>query len=577
MMHKDYFKPPSILSKDPLVKALNLQRGWKSEFEPIIDKKYMYDHYFQFLDGIYVMDHEELDVIGNVFPDIGGVGGFRGAEDGKLPAYLLALDPTVDNILHTQEMVKELGTNDELFTTVHQLLKIETIYHQAYREDQLGIVQRVNMSPERAEFFLKQLTKLHKHKPTSQGFQELIAWANGIRSDQLYTDILEEKELAKQNRIIMIAKPEFGDGILYGRLKKGVQVDDIMDLYTERDGEFVNYPVQKESDYFPELFVQYTNGEAKAVNEQIVLSSRQNLNAVNKKTAELLTAPLYSSIIQLYHVLAGANMYRYLKEEGHPITFPQIIDEPGIINAKGILPTRIILSRIGNERNKKRNRGPVYGGGEMESTLYDIDFTVDTPFTQIEGPNDNGKTELMRTLFLNTHLATKGFPVAANEYQTYLYKAAHFFKFKKTPGTGGSELEKDMNYLMYELAGTSPEDLIVIDEVGDATNDATATEFVNRLFPALQERNNTTIFTSHQRGLGAITEKYGGKVYRPTARSKNPYQPMLADGEPDYMPNEVLDKLGVTTDFIAGKLPKQRLTYKQTVSTKPKEGDDLPF
>ncbi|MDD3175197.1 MAG: hypothetical protein PHU51_01855 [Candidatus Nanoarchaeia archaeon] len=569
MITYDHFTPPSILSPDDLKKVLNLEISWRTEYAPLRHKKFLGRHYFDGINKIY-LGHPELDVVKNLFETS------NMSLDYKISPYLLALMPKKETILQTQEIIKEIGDNSELHNYWRSMLREQRMFNYADHETQGNIFQITNISPEKVEKFLQSVLNMEKFSPKSKGISYLLEWASKVKKDDLYSEIQYEKELAKQNRIIMIAEPEFGDGLVYGKLKKNIVLEDVIDLYHSDVEEFKNYEVPHEhKEYGRQQFIKYSNGLAKLIGEEIVLSSAQKLNIVNEKTAELLTTSLFAAVSQINHVVAGANFYKYCLDKKYPLSFPKIVDEGSTINMKNILPIRMVLeecltSSLDKINNWKRET-------EKPSS---IDFSIDSKINQIEGPNNRGKTEILRTIFLATHFANRGFPVCAENYETPLFHGAHFLKMKKTPRRSGSEMKSDIFLLRQELKGTYPGDLILIDEVGDATNNETSMEFVNRLYPVLLDRGNVTVLTTHQSGISKVTKEYGGKIYCTSSNENNPYQPNISHGLVDYKSNQVLDELGITTKAIMDELPKKRPEKSSQISYErmgDEDEDDLPF
>lgn len=553
MITYDYFTPPSILSPNKLEDVLNLKGSYISRYSPIDHRKpYGWYHALTDVANIY-LDHSELDVIQRIFTETKSA-----SNEPKIMNLLLALEPSKETILQTQEFVKELGTNDGLYNNIKSLIKQQPIFYRSGWE-QGTIYTMVSLSTERTQSFLQHILSLQKHNPTSQSMKSVFSWIDYVFNDPLYKQVLEEKEYAKSTRIISIAEPQFGEGLRYARLKPGVNLEDFVDLIDPEVESFVNTELQRDDpDFGIKKYFVRQSGWTKAADETIVLSSTQNLQAANEKIVEMLTTGLFSLVVQLNHALSGANYYRYLKNNGYAITFPKILSDKNRIETKEMYPTRILLNKTSEDGMMKEM---LEDRGEL-TTPMPVDFVLENLITQIEGPNENGKSELMRTFFLNTLMTNSGWPVSAQEYNSSIFPAAHFFKFKKSPGTGGSELKSDIKRLLDgELRSTFPGDLIFLDEVGDATNDPTSKEFQRRLFPLLKERENLLLFTTHQQGSRSVVHELGGIVYKPSGNPKNIYQPVVAEGETDYKPNEVLDKMKVTAERIKSKLPTKRPKY----------------
>jgi len=575
MLTYDYFTPPSLLSPQEFAKVLNLNVGFKTNFEPLNHTKYMGSHYFEGFDSIY-LDHSELKVIGQSFKRLS-------ASEPKIMPKLLALNPSKETILHAQEVIEELGENDKLYNSIEQILLTQNIFLYSSENPGQGMYQQIKISPEKTKKFLENISGLEKFNPKSKGLIELLSWSERINKDKLYKEISQEKELAKKSRIISIAEPEFGESLLFGKLKEGVNIEDVVDFYNPNIAYFVNYDVPRGSpDHEKQEFMEIKGGvlnkknelvSAKEINEKIVLSSRQRLDFVNKKTAELLTTSLFAVVTQLYHAHAGANFYRYLKKNNYPLSFPEISDERAFSMEK-MYPIRLLLERM-NVSDEDRKMYNEIRNVEDE-IIYPVNYSLDSQIVQIEGPNKNGKTELLRTMYLGVHMANSGWPWPCEKGTISVFPGTHFFKFKKTPGTGGSELEKDIHLLQTELKHTFKDDLIVIDEFGDATNSETACELGRRYFPVLLERNNVLLLSSHQSELRHVIQELRGLTYRPACVDPNPYQPVIAEGPTDFMAKSVLDKLKITSENLRDSLPKNKIYDSKKTYELPLE-DDSPF
>ena len=571
MITYDYFKPPSILSPRSLVDVLDLYCNSLTKYAPIIHTKpYGTCHVFPDLEGIYHL-HPELEVLNKVFTK----SDFNGNQ--KLMPSLLTLHPDLDTILQIQEFVTELGTNDDLYDRITSLIESQNMFYDSSIGEQGQVGTFISLSPEKVQKYLAFILNLKETGAESKSMKSLFAWAQQVLDNNLYKQVWNEKKLAQKSRIIAVAEPEFGDGLRYGLLKPGVNIINFVDFFSPRVDKFVDEKASLGSKKKVQHYIKYKNNFAKAADKTIVLSSAQNLKAVNNKTIELLATSLFSSIVQLQHALAGANFYRYLKKEKYPLTFPEInTSTPYHLEMKSMFPIRMLLNYMNPNPNNKLFLKEIGKYVAPQS----VDFNLKNQIIELEGPNNVGKTEFLRTVFLASHNANSGWPVPAEKYITSLFPGIHFFKFKKPPGVSGSELRKDFRCLMDELSHTYNRDLIIIDEFGDATNNDTTNELALRLFPKLLSRENALLITTHQGKLKDIVRGLGGEVYVPSESSSAPYQPISTFDKIDYKPSKVLDKIGATSEFIGEKLSSERPKKTKSTYFAPNNNavaDDIPF
>lgn len=564
MITYDHFTPPPILGPDNIASFLRIEPNIFSKYYPFVHKKQFNHHFFQFTSDIY-FDHKELDIVSKCFTDASYM-----SDHNKLMPLLVAMKPSKETILQSQEFIKNIATNDGLYNTITDIIKSQLLFTNA-GFDQGTIVQGVNISSERVERFFNNILSLEKYKPTAKGFEILFEWIENVRKDKLYQEIAKEKDLSKQNRIISVAEPEFGDGIRYAKLKEGIKLEDFVEFYHPAVDNFetANIPFDH-PDTGKHYFIEYTNGIAKLVDEEITISSRQNLRWVNLKTVELMTTSIFTAMIQLNHALAGTNFYKQLEHHGYPIVFPEILETPNQMHLKEIYSIRMII--------KSMNQHHSYNKSD-EEIIYPIDFSIEPEkqLIHVEGPNHNGKSELLRTIFLASNLINSGFPLPAKEAKYGLFPGTNFFKFIKTPGTGGSEFEMNYKCFEFELSQTYKNDIILIDEFGDTTNDSTACQLLEEIVPALLERNNTVITTSHQLNLHKSVRKLDGTVYKPSTQKNNLYQPVIAEGPTDFESERVLNNIGATRENLRAKLPENRPEFYRGVQTFTPESDENPF
>jgi dsDNA-specific endonuclease/ATPase MutS2 len=234
-----------------------------------------------------------------------------------------------------------------------------------------------------------------------------------------------------------------------------------------------------------------------------------------------------------------------------------------------IMPIRILFNNA-----LRRNKEPCCSN--------DFYFGPKDQIIQVEGPNNRGKSEAWRTIHLANYLINAGYPIPADYARWSIYDRSHFISCKGNAGTGGSELGNSIKSITEKLKFVNPNNLVILDELGDSTNKYTAQELGDRILEPLRDINCKILITSHHDALTSrIAKEYGGMSLTPNPSAegveKFRLKPLKVGTRIDYKANEILDDMGFTKDFVKNTFSTGYKMQPGINMIEEDENDDLPF
>ena len=466
-----------------------------------------------------------------------------------------------------QQGVREIAENKDIAKHIYGLISNPAMFefesHPYWMED---VKVKSFFTPEKLRWFIEEVVQLEIYNPTSGPLNAAIDWAKRLKEDTITRELFINKRHVADSRIFLLFSERF-QGSRYGLLKPGVKPEDVFDFLSKDLSSYETIKTLRNGKKKAETreLIKYH----KALDEELALlaasQGRQRMDILNKVTSELFILQTVLAQIQLQHLYQGAVLYNKLKKARLPRTFPEIKDDPGIINMQNAMPTRLVLNNFIIRYSEKLCPN-------------DFSFSPEDRIVQIEGPNNSGKSEAWRTMHLTNLLVNSGYPVVADYCEWGIKPQSHFISCKGDAGIGGSELEKSKQGIFEALKYIDKNDQVILDELGDSTNAHTAQEMGKRLLTELEKKCSKVFITSHH---GALTElilkEFSGVTLMPdpAADGVRKYRLVPSTGIIDYKSGEVLDEMSFTSKKIADQLElKQR---RKIAEKKQSNNDPLPF
>jgi hypothetical protein len=541
-IHHDNYRSPNLLSDRPSFEnALGLAKHSQGGFYPM----YFYskgngEMKIKGIAAAYHFTDPECDVVAESTSGLGG-----------LPRHLLNLTNAPKDVRFRQEAVKEAYSNPRILRQIDDILR-DNLYGEnrlmdiVKNNESINYAQiRVHITPERMLRFVKQMKKLGQIS-SSIPLKRAGEWAEMMETDTLYQEQLREKRNVTDSRIIA-AYSERYNGVKYGVLKQGVKFEDLVDILdvdvTRRlkvveDGK-------KSKDVQQKIILHKYPGEQEEV-EHVLVHGRQKMEVLNGITAEMLSIPAYLGLAQLQQIAVGAYLHQAMDRLSVNSVFPTITDISSEIHAKDLLPIRMILNEARRGFNGTKNR-------TLEGLCgNDFDFCSNDKLAQIEGANNRGKSEAWRSIHLMINLANAGFPIPAREVTYGPVSASHFISCKGREHRGGSEFEHSALEILGRLNSVHPNQNVILDELGDATNGPTGSSAAKRLVPFLLSKGCRVLVTTHNDSVGRYLEEIGAMSYVTSSEveGKEMFRLQKKSGEAEYFPEETLDRISFTREIM---------------------------
>ena len=486
--------------------------------------------------------------------------------------HLLNLPNTAADVIFRQEGVRELVSNHQLYHSVGEILKKNPFSSHNHGEN---YNPKGEVTPEQVKILVNNVQGLETYHPQSGPLQRLISWAEELNQDTFFQELFRQKRSIRDRRIFISASSRFGGTECY-LLKPGVRVEEVFDRIDPVASAYEYIKGRRREKTVHRSIVRYRSREDQELTDQVIGQMTAQVNVVNEISARMLGMPVFLTYLQLKHLYVGAYLHRELSER-YPMTFPEIQQEPYALDAKGILPVRLVL----------------------ESTIPHLSHRIKAPLVpnsfrfkeqevvQIEGPNNSGKSEAWRTLHWSNLLINSGYSLPATSVKSGIVANSHFISCKGSSAYGGSELGLSLRGIEERLREVAAGDQVILDELGDSANAPTALEFGKRIIPVLVSRGCRVLITTQHGALSDyIRENFNGLTLTPDGA----YQLKLSEGPVDFKPGEVLDQLGATSgrfEQLVSATPRSFARRKDPVYRADRErerralteidSEDVPF
>jgi hypothetical protein len=464
------------------------------------------------------------------------------AEKGSfLQEYFLPLNlpNTPSNVRLRQAGVRELIEYEELYSAVQEILQKNPF---SSRNREVHYNPEGEVTPESVKELVKSLDGLTGYHPQSEPFIRLLEWSAGLKQDTFFQELFRQKRKIRERRIFISVTSRFG-GTEYYLLKPGIRAEDVFDRIDPSACEYKYDDQGKKKKEVHRHIVKYRGNEDEALFDLTVGQMTAQVNVVNELSARMLGLPVFLTYLQLKHLFVGAYLHQKLSSS-QAMCFPEIMDDSSILEAKEVLPMRLILKGL-DPYSRSKNENPVPNS---------FDFNGQNVI-QIEGPNGWGKSEAWRTLHWLNFLTNSGYSVPAQSVSCGVIPNSHFISCKGNSAHGGSELELSLRGIEGKLKEVAAGDQVILDELGDSANAPTALEFGRRIIPVLLSRGCRVLITTQH---GALTEYIRKELQGLTLTPDKQHRLRLSTGQVDSKPGEVLDQMGATVDKLGSLINPSR-------------------
>ncbi|MCK4670047.1 MAG: hypothetical protein KAT43_02495 [Nanoarchaeota archaeon] len=574
-----------------LEEALQLQGDPGNKFYPVhLQHQEHRDDQIENSGLLYLGHDREYEVIermfgGNEHPIFQGKVSMLGSDAyHKTPLpyhHLLNLPNTTKDVRFRQEAVKEFIKNKELYDFFEKLLiDASKLFPDGSAHDYTSVSVSCDGTPEKLAVFLDNLLELEKFDLKSEAFKRLYSWACEMRDDIYFCELLRKKRKITDSRIFAVFTERFKQG-RFGMLKPGIKPEDVF-VFLEDDISM--YAVEKMDrrgtrKIEERKVVKFKDGwDDEGLVAQAIGHARQRMDIVNEIASQILAVPAFLVHLQIKHYFQGAFLHHELQKYDYPSTFPEIVDEPGVLELTEIYPIRMIFQRIAHEPRTQELQ-PEYQSRYRPPTAPNwFNFLPEHRVIQAEGPNKRGKSEAWRTVHLLIALTNAGYPSPVVDARYSPVPCSHLISCKGERGYGGSELERSLRGVEKQLMDVHLGETVILDELGDSTNAHTAREMAKRLLPVLIKKGCRVFVTSHHDALtGYISEELNGLSFMPNPEEGdvNRFQLVPRKGEVDFLAAETLDDLEFTSEKIAGTIKDEKRT--STDIRRPQEKDRHRF
>jgi len=569
----DHFKGPNIVStKGTLTTALGLEKN----YHPIVKRAKVPRTVLYNTTKLYPKEDKELDIISKTIST--GVGFIHTREDGEIADlryhHLLRLPNSPEDVRFRQQAIKELVEKPELLTYIKDMIDQASLYFFQGREGrELTVI--CETAPERIKTLTDKIAALQSLGAESQAFQKAYSWANKLRQDTFFLELVKQQRSIFDSRIFSVYSERF-DHTQLGILKPGVNPEDVFNFLTRQTTGYELMKINKKGQITSEerKVVKFKTDSDEEITQTVVGQARQRMDVLNHLTAHIMATPVYLTLLQLRHYTNGAQLHNQLIEQGYPAVFPDISDKPHEIKTRGILPIRLVLENI--------HHAIAYHNQILHKRLCPNDFAIDQRNNIIlaEGHNTGGKSEAWRTIHLATALTNAGYSIPTNSALMGTAQC-HFISCKGDHGTGGSEFERGMKGVIDGLESVLPGDRLILDEFGDATNRHTASCAGTRLLPELIANQNQVFITSHHDAFTSyVKRKLHGVSLTPdlNARGIGKYRLVPSRGKVDFKSEETLDGMDLTKKrFKKALAKKQKFKPIEEKPEQPENDDEIAF
>jgi hypothetical protein len=508
---------------------------------------------------------------------------FSTSNDYRLPYHhLLNLPNTPSNVRFRQGGVRELVENESAFKFIEEVLVSQGMYGYSPFGGRRETNYRCDVTPEKMRALIEAFAEMKGFSPKSGPLKALQKWGRDMEEDTLFRELVRKKRKVTDARLIAIYSERYKE-VRYGLLRPEVNPEDVFDfLAKEVDHHDIIRQTNRGKPIVEKRNVaKYQRPEDGGLVSLAVGHARQGMNILNEITTKMLAVPGLLMLLQAKHLYQGAYMHKELLRRGYPSTFPEIVDEQGVLEVEGLLPVRMILGESCQQVKKGRQK-------LAANSFY---FSPNQQVVHIEGPNKRGKSEAWRSLHLMTNLINAGYSVPASRVLSGVTSASHFISCKGESGHGGSELERGLKGVLSGLREVHRGDQVILDELGDAANAPTSMEIAKRVLPQLTNRGCRVLVTSHHHTLTQyISKELKGVSLMPDPKGKGVRKYVLipSRGEIDFKAQETLNELGFTSSRVNKSLPKGKAPCKRRATSRrekyyaegrtfQEEEEDLPF
>ena len=458
--------------------------------------------------------------------------------------YLLDLPTNIQDIKLRQDLIKRITSNDSLFQKLEQIIsEANNVFEGVHF---CSDISNVIMTPEILGYAFSQLREFCD-LDNSEAMQKFRSWIKNLEHDSLFCELLKDKRMISESRFALLPTERF-DNAAIAVLKPGLEWAEVVDFIGPEMQQYDLFKtVRGKRKTITQKVIKFKTIEDENLQFDQVAKVRQRIDVLNKITAKAMFTPLYFTYLQLKHFYQGAFFHRVLEKEGINTTYPVFTDEEGVFSVEELEPIRLILYNLGR-----------YGHIRDKLCPNSFNFSPLEKIIQIEGPNNSGKSEAWRSVHLMNALANAGFCVPAKKVVMNPSPKSHFISLKGNRGYGGSELENGSRELFKNLKEIFEGDIVILDELGDATNSPTAEEFATRILPPIIEKASRVFVTSHHNSSTSfIKNKLKGTSLMPNPNGEgiNKFRIVSAKEEVDFKPGEVLDELGITSKKIKTSMP----------------------
>jgi|GEM_PF-3260085 len=489
----------------------------------------------------------------------------------------LNTEDTTEDVKFRQEGVKEIIQNPKIANQIYKILSNHELFQfQGEPDNYYSSALRVTskFTPEKLKIFLDDIQELENYNPQSGPIIKALTWVKDLNEDTLFREFFVKKRKITDSRLFMVFSERYNK-VEYGILKPGIRPEEVFD-FIDRDlmmkDVWEGDKIRGEKESYLRDLIKYKKDIDANLTDKVFIAARQRMDEVNEMTTDKFMTQTVLVQMQLQQLYQGLALFNYLKENNYPVTFPIIESTPGIIELRKAMPTRLVLD---NRWSKDKSKcGP-----------NDFNYRLEDQIIQIEGPNGKGKSEAWRTIHLMNYLINAGYPIPAEYCRWSVFPRSHFISCKGNSGNGGSELENSRKGVFEKLQYVNRGDLVILDELGDATNKYTAEAIGENTLEPLRDFGCKILITSHHDALTKkISENYGGLSLMPDPAAKeNTIEQYRLVQVPentviDYKANEVLKNMNWTKDKVKEILSTgYKHSFPKKTPPPPQNEDDLPF
>ena len=226
-------------------------------------------------------------------------------------------------------------------------------------------------------------------------------------------------------------------------------------------------------------------------------------------------------------------------------------------------------------------RHPLLTGDVVPTT---ISIDAEHPVLLITGPNAGGKTVALKTVGLLTMMAHAGLQIPANEADLPLYDGVYAdIGDQQSIFESLSTFSSHIRNIQRILEVVTPRSLVLIDELGSATDPEEGSALAISLLSHLRDRGAMVVATTHHRNVARLAQEEPGMVNASVDLNPRTLEPTyrLTHGVPGRsyaltiaarlgLPDSViagaqthLEPAHVQTDLLLQELQEERLTVSE--------------